>query len=138
MKSLRPDHGGEDMSQRFTSFLDEKDILRDAIITHNPLQNGVAERLNRTLVDLVRGMLHYKGVKKPVWAEALAVAVHVRNRVTFKPHSSNVTPFELWTGNKPDVSDLWVFGCKCFYLLKKMDVDQINPTASKMILLDMY
>lgn len=132
-KAFRTNRVGEYMSQEFTSFLDKKGIFHDTTISHNPWQNGVAERLNCTLVDLVCSMLHHKGLEKHFWAEALAVAVYVRNRVTSKPLPPNVTTFELWTGKKPDVSNLRVFGCICFYRLQKNDIDKRDARASEAI-----
>lgn len=66
-------------------------------------------------MDLVRSMLHFKNVPKTFWAEALNVAVYIRNRVTCKALPSHLTPFEIWYGSKPDLSNLRVFGSRCWY-----------------------
>lgn len=59
LKALRSDNGGEYLSSDFKSFLVEHGIQHQLTVTHTPQQNGVAERMNRTLLNLVRSMLHH-------------------------------------------------------------------------------
>jgi hypothetical protein len=63
-----------------------------------PQQNGVAERRNRTLMDMVRSMLSYSTLPIGLWMEALKTAIHILNRVPSK--SVSKTPYELWTEHK--------------------------------------
>ena len=106
------------------------EIVSDLIdtVSHNPHQNGVAERLNRTLMDLVRAMLRHSNVDKGLWAEALAAAVHIRNRVTTRALGSKTTPFDVMYGRKPSVGHLRVFGCRCGY---KVNKDQSGNLTSR-------
>ncbi|CAL9132929.1 unnamed protein product, partial [Musa textilis] len=62
----------------------------------SPDQNGVAERRNRTLLDIVRSMLSNSNIPKFLWTEALKTAVYILNRVPTK--AIQKTPFELWKG----------------------------------------
>jgi hypothetical protein len=58
-----------------------------------PQQNGVAERKNHTLMDMVRSKLSYSNLLVKLWMEALKTAVHILNRV---PSMSVLkTPYEL-------------------------------------------
>ncbi|CDF39842.1 unnamed protein product [Chondrus crispus] len=75
IKVLRTDRGGEYLSTEFKSFLIANGTQHQMTTAYTPEQNGVAERLNRTLVNLVRSMLAHKKVAKGFWAEALANAV---------------------------------------------------------------
>ncbi len=70
------------MSNNFKKYLSDHGIQHQLTLAYTPQQNGVAERMNRTLMNLVRSMLHHKRIDKRFWAEALATAVYVRNRVT--------------------------------------------------------
>lgn len=79
-------------------------------------------------------MLKYKEMPKQFWAEAVSVAVHVRNHVTSRDLSGNVTPHEMWTGNKPNVSYLRVFGSRCWYRIPKRSMNKLNPRAKEAIL----
>ena len=113
IKVLRTDRGGEYLSTEFKSFLIESGTQHQMTAAYTPEQNGVAERLNRTLVNLVRSMLTHKKVTKGFWAEALANAVYVRNRVTSRAIPAKRTPYHLWMKSVPNVGHLRVFGSKC-------------------------
>jgi transposase InsO family protein len=73
LKTLQSDNGGEYLSSAMQSFLEQRGIQHRLTTPNNPHQNGVAERLNRTLCDMVRTMLYHKQMPKRFWAEALSV-----------------------------------------------------------------
>nr|GEV36126.1 putative zinc finger, CCHC-type [Tanacetum cinerariifolium] len=75
----------------------------------SPHQNGVAKRRNRTLMDMVRSMLANSNLPEFLWTEELKMAVHILNRVPSK--SVPKTPYEFWTGRKPTLWYLRVWGC---------------------------
>jgi hypothetical protein len=75
-----------------------------------PQQNGVAERQNCTLMDMVRSMLSYSDLLVKLWMEALKIVMHILNRVPSK--SVPKSPYELWTGRKPSLRHLRV-GLSC-------------------------
>jgi len=95
LKRLRTDNGLEFCSEQWKKFCESEGIRHETMMVYTPEQNGVAERLNRTLMDLVRSTLHESGLPKNAWAEFIYSAVYVRNRVTNK-HNSKKTPYELW------------------------------------------
>ncbi len=70
------------MSNEFRAYLAEHGIHHQLTVAHTPQQNGVVERMNCTVMNLARSMLHHKNMDERFWAEALATAVYVRNRVT--------------------------------------------------------
>jgi hypothetical protein len=71
-------------------------------------QNGKVERINGTLATMVRSLLYSAGLHPHFWSYALLHAVHLKNRLW---HSSiNQTPFQAWTGTRPDISHLRTFG----------------------------
>lgn len=135
LKAIRCDNGGEYVSKDFDDFLGNHGIERDPTVPYNPHQNGVAERLNRTLMELVRAMLHYKSIPKRFWAEALSVAVYIRNRVTTRGLSGNVTPFEMWNGRKPNLNHLRVFGSRCWYTVRTTLPSKLDARAREAILI---
>ncbi|GKE54073.1 ribonuclease H-like domain-containing protein, partial [Tanacetum coccineum] len=76
------------------SFL-EKGIRREYSIARTPQQNRIAERRNRTLIEVARTMLSDSKLPTIFWAEAVSTACYVQNRVlVVKPH--NKTPYELF------------------------------------------
>jgi hypothetical protein len=94
-----------------------------------PQQNGVAERRNRTLMDMVRSMLSNSTLPLSLWMYALKTAIYLLNRVPSKAVPK--TPFELWTRRKPSLRHLHVWGCPTearFYNphKKKLDLRTIS------------
>jgi transposase InsO family protein len=77
---LRTDRGGEFTSIEFNEFCKSEGIKRQLTAAYTPQQNGVAERRNRTVMNLVRSILSEKKVPKCFWAEAVNWITHVLNR----------------------------------------------------------
>ena len=102
LKKFRSDNGGEYISDEFDKYLKKRGILTEPTVPYTPQQNGKAERLNRTILDNVRSMLHHAKLPKRWWAEAVAACVYLRNR---SPTSSfkGATPYERWHGVKSNV-----------------------------------
>src|SRR3954462_4648347 len=109
IKRLRSDHGGEYFSNEFDLFCMEHGIIHEWTPPYSPQSNGVAERKNRTLTDLVNAMLDTSGLSKEWWGEALLTACHVLNRVLTK--NKEITPFEEWEKKRLKLSYLRTWGC---------------------------
>uniref|UniRef100_A0A2N9GK36 Retrovirus-related Pol polyprotein from transposon TNT 1-94 n=1 Tax=Fagus sylvatica TaxID=28930 RepID=A0A2N9GK36_FAGSY len=118
IKIVRSDRGGEYYGRYtedgqapgpFAKFLQEHGIVAQYTMPGSPDQNGVAERRNRTLLDMVRSMLSSSNLPKSLWVEALKTAVYILNRVPTKAVPK--TPFELWKGWKPSLRHMRVWGC---------------------------
>ena len=135
VKVLRTDRGGEYLSTQFKSYLDSNGTQHQLTAAYTPEQNGVAERLNRTLIDLVRSMLSHKQVSKRFWAEALATSVYVRNRVTSRALQVKTTPHHIWMKSTPNVGHLQVFGSKCWYTLPKLELRKLDLRAREAMFL---
>ena len=108
LKVLRTDNGGEYVSAEFQNYLKKEGVCHELTVPKTPEQNGVAERMNRTLVESVRAMLADARLPHRFWAEALSTAVYLRNRSPTKA-VKGMTPFEAWTGEKPNAEHLRVF-----------------------------
>ena len=109
IKCLRTDRGGEFTSNEFNDYCQQHGIKRRLATAYTPQQNGVAERKNRTVMNMVRSLLIENGVPKMFWAEAANWAFYILNRC---PTSSikDMTPEEAWSGTKPSVKFFKVFG----------------------------
>ena len=83
----------------FAKFLLDCGIDARYTMSGTPQQNGVAERRNRTLLDMVRCMLSNSSLPEFLWGEALRTAAYILNQVPSK--SVPKTPYELWSGKKP-------------------------------------
>ena len=112
--TLRTDNGGAYLSREFEAYLRSKGIRHKLTIAHTPEQNGVAERMNRTLLESARAMITHAGLPTNYWAEAVATVAYLRNRTTTSALKENKTPYEKWYERKPDVSHLKVFNCVAY------------------------
>ena len=84
MKILRSDRGGEYTSNLFRSFCRAHEINHQLTMIYTPQQNGVAERKNRTILDMARSMVKAKHLPRTFWAEAVLCAVYLLNRCPIK------------------------------------------------------
>jgi hypothetical protein len=134
IKVVRSDRGGEYYGHHtpydqvpgpFVRFLQENGIVAQYSMPGNPQQNGVAERHNRTLMDMVRSMLSNSTLPISSWMDALKTAVHILNRVPSK--SVPKTPYEMWTGRKPTLNYLYVWGCLAEAKLFNPSIGKLDP-----------
>ena len=134
IKVVRSDRGGEYYGRHapygqipgpFAKFLEENGIAAQYSMPGEPQQNGVAERRNRTLMDMVRSMLSHSSLPVSLWIEALKTAVHILNRVPTK--SAPKTPYELWTERKLTLNYLRVWGCQAEARIFNPQLKKLDP-----------
>ena len=103
VKILRTDSGGEYTSNSFIKFCAEKGISHEFTVPYCPQQNGVAERMNRTIMEGARSMLYQAKLPLEFWTEACSTAVylHIRSHTTAL---KGETPIERLFGRRPDIS----------------------------------
>ncbi|KAL4387066.1 hypothetical protein GQ457_09G030440 [Hibiscus cannabinus] len=109
LKVLRTNNGGEYVTNDFNDFCRDFGILHQLTVPRTPQQNGVCERRNRTVLE----MAFEKHLPKLFWEEVVATAVYLLNRLATKVVDGK-TPFEAWSGSKPSVKHLRVFGSICY------------------------
>jgi len=110
LKVLRTDRRTEYTSNEFSDFCKHHGIKHQLTSIYTPQQNGLSERKNRILVEMARSMLKGKNLPKILWAEAVSCVAYILNRCPTKS-VHDMTPEEAWSGHKPDVQALCVFGC---------------------------
>eukprot|EP00249_Psilotum_nudum_P025147 c29390_g1_i1 orf=407-4477(+) len=132
LMTLRTDRGGEFMSHEFLNFCNQKGIKRHLTAPYSPQQNGVAERKNRTIVEMARSMLHAKDLPHSYWGEASHTAAYILNHTQTKA-LDDVTPIEAYTGIKPSVSHFRVFGCTAFMHVPDERRTKLDSKSVKMI-----
>ena len=109
IKRIRSDRGGEYGSNTLIDFCEKNGIIHETTPPYSPQSNGVAERKNRTLKEMMNAMLLSSGLSDEMWGEAVLSACHILNRVPHKNIDS--TPYEMWKGYPPNLSLLKVWGC---------------------------
>ena len=75
IKAVRSDNGGEYVTNAFKELCVKDGIRRELITPHNPQQNGVAERKNRSIVGVAKAMLHDRRLPMFLWVEACNTTV---------------------------------------------------------------
>jgi len=111
IKCVRSDRGGEyygrydDLGEQrpgpFARYLEEWGIVPQYTMPGSPSMNGVAERQNKTLKDMVRSMICHSNLPESLWGEALKTAAYIQNRLPTKAVAK--APYELWVGQKPNL-----------------------------------
>ncbi|MCO5572839.1 hypothetical protein L7F22_026598 [Adiantum nelumboides] len=132
VQTLCTDRGGEYMSGAFKDFLGKKGIKHQCTMPYTPQQNGVAERKNRSLMEMARCMLKAKSLPHKLWMEAVACAAHVLNRCPTRALKT-ITPYESWYDRKPSVSYLRVFGCLAYAHIPQQLRGKLDDKAVKCI-----
>ena len=111
IKIVRSNRGGKyygrhgDVGQHMGPFaknLQDCGIISQYTIPGSPEQNGVAERHNRTLKDMMRSMMSRSNLPEYLWGEAIKTSNYILNRVSSKFVPK--TPFELCTSRKPSLN----------------------------------
>lgn len=132
IKMLRTDNGGEYVNKKFQAFLKDHGIEHQTTVPYSPQQNGVAERVNRTIMEATRSMLQDAGMEKQYWAEAANTAVFIKNRSPTKA-VRGITPEEKWTGKKVDLSNMRVFGCIAYALIPHEKRKKLDAKSQRLI-----
>ena len=139
----RSDSGGEYYGRytengqalgHFAKFLQEHGIVSHNTMPSSPDQNCVAEKRNRTLMDMVRSMLSNSNIPKFLWIDALKATVYILNHVTTKAVSK--TPFQLWKGWKLSLQHMLVWGCPFEVRMHNPHEKKLDPRTLVVSLLD--
>nr|GEW51354.1 zinc finger, CCHC-type [Tanacetum cinerariifolium] len=107
IKRFRTDKGGEYMD---TLYFQSIDVISETTVPYTSQQNGISERNNRVLKEMVNFILSYSEPSQGFWGEAMLTTCYLLYRV---PNKRNmITPYELWTKRKPNLNYLRVWGCR--------------------------
>jgi transposase InsO family protein len=129
-KAIHIDRGGEFVNERLERWCKENGIVIRMTAPNSQSQNGVAERMNRTLVELARAMLRGQNLPEFLWEHATLHAAYIRNRA-YTTHLKTETPYEGWLKKKPNVAHLREFGAPVWILLQGQMKDRKMLPKSK-------
>ncbi|GBP98290.1 Fasciclin-2 [Eumeta japonica] len=125
IKYLQSDNGKEYCNAEMDNFLRNQGIQRRLSVVRTPQQNGVAERFNRTIVEMARCLLLQSSLSDMFWADAVATACHLRNRCPSRSINGD-TPYQRWFNrDKMSLNYLRAFGSTVYVLDK-------NPAKGKL------
>ena len=129
VKCLRSNNGGEYIDGGFSEYCVAQGIRMEKTIPRTPQQNGVAERINRTLNKRARSMRVHVGLPKSFRADAVSTAAYLINRGPSVPKEFKL-PDEVWGGKEVKFSHLKVFG-RISYVHIDSDAHSKFDTKSK-------
>ena len=129
IKILRSDRGGEYLSQEFQDHLRSCGIISQLTPPRTPQLNGVSERRNRTLLDMVRSMMSRSTLPLSFWNYALLTAARILNMAPTK--KVDKTPYEMWYGKAPSLSYMKVWGCEAY--VRQEASNKLEPRSTKCI-----
>ena len=136
VKVLITNNGGEYTSKEFNVFCQEARIVHQLTSPYSSQQNGVFERKNRMVMEMARCMLFEKKIPKLLWVEAVSTSIYLLNRLPTKFVQSK-TLIEAWSGVKPSVKHLKVFGSLCYLHMPSIKRGKLDERAEKGFLLGM-
>ena len=113
LKVFRSNNGGEYINLKWELYMKEHSIIHQRTMPRTPEQSGVLEHLNLTIMDRVRTILIEYQLPLSLWAEAISCAIYTKNQ---SPTASikGRTPYEVFWGRKPNISNLRVFSSQCY------------------------
>ncbi|KAA0040427.1 Retrovirus-related Pol polyprotein from transposon TNT 1-94 [Cucumis melo var. makuwa] len=133
LKCIRTDNGGEYCGP-FDEYCRNHGIRHQKTPPKSSQLNGIAKRLNRTLVERVRCLLTESQLPQSFWGEALNTVIHVLNLTPCVPLGSEV-PNRIWSGKDISYSHLRVFGCKAFVHVPKDERSKLDAKTKPCVFL---
>jgi hypothetical protein len=133
VQAFHCDNAKEYISQDVRNYLRKHGIRLELTAPYSPEQNGVAEHLNRTLIEHARAMLAAYNLPLFLWPEAVAYATYLRNRSPTRALGTEITPDEAFWGKKPNVASLQEFGTPCEVLQQDGKGAKIGPKTKPYI-----
>ena len=134
IKSLRTDGGGEYTGNVCRKYLVDSGITHHITPPYTPEHNGIAERANRTIMEMVRCMLFDARMGKEFWGHAALTAVHIINRLPSSAHDYK-TPYEICFGSQPAIGHLRIFGCTVYRHIPNANRRKLDRRGQKCRLL---
>lgn len=128
VKKLRCDNGKEYLNNEVSKFAKGKGIVISPCPVYVHELNGVAERFNRSIMDMARCLLEEAQIDKKYWPEIVHAATYLKNR-TLTNTIEKKTPYEIFFKKRPDVSHLKIYGSKVF--VRKPEQKRISKWDKK-------
>ena len=129
LKVFRSDRGGEFTAGELQQQFKRLGIQFETSVPGNPQQNGIPERMNRTVKEMLTAVLQHMDLQPKWWTLALPWVTWVRNILPTRALLDIETPFTKATGKKPNLELLKVFGCMCQYLVPLQKQEKLEPKA---------
>jgi hypothetical protein len=132
--AIHSDNGGEYIGKEFQDWMASRGILHKPTAPYTLEHNGVAERMNRFLLESASCMLLHAGLSGSFWVEAVNLANSIRNA---RPTKSvvGITPFQALHNEVPSMERYKVFGCKAMALIQGTNLHKFSSKTRDLIYL---
>ena len=130
LKCLRSDNGGEYYSKEFDSYCSHNGICREKTVPGTPQENGVSERMNKTIMEHARCMRLHAGLPLQFWDDVVNTVVYLINRGPSSDLDGGM-PKEAWTSKKVNYSFMRTFGCEAFVHTNKENRKHLEAKSNK-------
>ena len=132
---MSSDGGGEYESNEFIAFYKQHEIKKKVTTRYTPQSNGVVERKNQTIMNMVRSMLTTKQLPNDYWAYTVACLVYILNRSPTSSVQGKVTQ-EAWSVRKVSVSYFKLFGCIAYAHIPKELRQKLDNISEKYLFVE--
>lgn len=137
LKTIWTDQGSEFKNAKWEEFCAKEGIIHEFTAPYTHQQVSVAERSHQTIIEHSRYMLKDAGLPGEFWAEAVSTACYLRNVSALHQHPDK-TPFEIWTGRRPDVAHLRPFRCTAYMKIPDETRKKLDPKSLACTLLGYF
>jgi len=134
LKILITDGSGEYNSRDFETYCTSQGIIHEITTPYTPQHNGLVERRNNSLLDMTRSMLKEKKLPHEFLGEIVNIAAYILNRCPTKKLKNQVLE-EIWSGRKPSINHLKVFGSICYKHVPDARRKKFEDKSEAMILI---
>ncbi|GJX28402.1 ribonuclease H-like domain-containing protein [Tanacetum coccineum] len=132
VRTARTNKGTEFLNKTLHAYFAKEGIEHQTSTARTPEQNGVAERRNRTLVEVAQTMLSATKVPLYFWAEAITTACFTQNRSLVIPLHKK-TPYHIINGRKPSIMFFYIFGSLCYIIRDGENLDKMREKGDACI-----
>jgi transposase InsO family protein len=129
VKVFHSDGGGEFLNTDLAQWLAGRGIDQRATAVDAPWENGVVERMNRSLLEMALCILFHAALPATFWIDAYVYAVHLRNCMVWSTAVNGRTPHEALLNVRPQIDRLQVFGCDAYMLVPATQRSKIDAKS---------
>ena len=130
LKCLRSNNGGKYCSKEFDSYCSHNGIHREKTVPGTPQENGVLERMNRTIMERARCMRLHAWFPLHFWANAVNNDVYLINRGPLSTLDGGILE-KAWTGKNLNGPFPRTFGCESFDHIDKKNRTDLDAKSKK-------